>query len=53
VRIGSEAKEAVPILIEALKDWNIDTRRKAAQALERINTPEAQKALEVYWKKSK
>ena len=51
--IGPEAKKAAPSLIEALKDNNSWVRKNAAQALKKINTPEAQKALEEYKKKSK
>ncbi len=49
--IGPAAKVAVPALIEALnKDGAL--RYPPAGALEKINTPEAQKALEEYKKKS-
>ena len=46
--IGPEAKLAVPALIEALKNKDKGVRRAAARALEKINTTEAQKALEEY-----
>jgi len=51
--IGLEAKTAVPFLIEALKDKNEEVRQESAGALENINTPEAQKALKDYARKSK
>jgi HEAT repeat protein len=51
--IGSKAKAAVPTLIEALKDADWSIRVFATWALEQINTPEAQKALEEYEKQSK
>lgn len=47
----SQAKAAVPDLIEALKDEDEHVREDAAQALEKINTPEARKALREYYKK--
>ena len=40
------APEAVPALIEALKDEREHVRRVAAWALERIGAPEALEALE-------
>jgi HEAT repeat protein len=43
----------VPDLIEALKDGNEYVRQAAARALGEINTPEAQKTLEEYERKSK
>ena len=43
----------MPALIETLKDENENVREKTANALAEINTPEAQKALEQYKKKSK
>jgi HEAT repeat protein len=51
--IGPDAKAAVPALIETLKDVNEVIRSSAASALEKLNTPEAQKALKEYRKKSK
>ena len=51
-KIGPEAKAAVPALIKALKDDDGNVRRYAAKALKKINTPEARKALEEYYKKS-
>jgi hypothetical protein len=46
--IGPEATPAVLALSGALKDENKFVREAAASALEKINTPEAQKALEEY-----
>lgn len=51
--IGPEAKTAVQALIEALKDDDEMVRYYAAEALENIGTPDAQKAIEEYQKKSK
>jgi hypothetical protein len=51
--IGPGAKPAVPHIIEAREDWNYYYRGIAARALEKINTPEAKKALKEYRKKSK
>jgi HEAT repeat protein len=50
--IGPGAKPAVPALLEALKDEDGSVRVYAAQALEKIYTPEARKTLEEYKKKS-
>jgi hypothetical protein len=50
--IGSESKAAVPALIENLKDEDGTVRKAAARALRKINTLEAQKALEEYKQKS-
>lgn len=44
-KMGPAAKEAVPALIRALKHESHDTRSRAAEALEKIGTPEAQQAL--------
>lgn len=49
--IRSEAKAAVPALIEALQDEHWTVRLSAKQALEMINTLEAQKAVEEYRKR--
>jgi HEAT repeat protein len=38
----------VPALIEALEDENETVRWYAAEALDRLNTPEAQNALKEY-----
>ena len=51
--IGPEAKAAVPALVELLKDEQQEVREAAAEALEKINTPEAQKALKDYEQKPK
>jgi len=51
VNIGPEAKAAVLALIKALKDKSEGVREAAAAALERINTPESQKALEEHKQK--
>jgi len=52
LKMGPEAEEAVPALIEALEDEDETVRWYAAETLERLNTPEAQKALKEYKKKS-
>ena len=44
MKIGPEAKEAVPVLIDALKDENIYVRRRAALVLVKIG-PEAKAAV--------
>ncbi len=53
LKMGPEAKEAVPALIEALEDEDDTVRWYTAETLERLNTLEAQKALEEYKKKAK
>ena len=50
--IGPEAKAAVPTLIAALKDKKREVRENAAVALQKINTPEARKALADHKKRS-
>ena len=44
----SDLEDAVPALIQVLKDQNEDVRWNAVQALEKIDTPEALKALKEY-----
>jgi HEAT repeat protein len=51
--LGNIGSEAVPALTQALNNKYKYLRRAAAEALEKINTPEVQKALEEYKKKSK
>jgi HEAT repeat protein len=50
-KIGPEAEAAVPALIKILKNKNEETfvRWRAAEALEKIDTPEARKAIEEYY----
>ena len=43
--LGSEAVEAIPALIEGLNSDNEYSRQSAREALQKINTHEAQKAL--------
>ena len=46
IEIG--ALDAVPALIQVLKDQNEDVRWNAVQALEKIGTPEALKVVKGY-----
>jgi HEAT repeat protein len=50
VKIGPVA---VPTLVEALKDVALYVRQTAVEVLEKINTPEALKALDKFRKKFK
>ncbi|MBC8100716.1 MAG: HEAT repeat domain-containing protein, partial [Armatimonadetes bacterium] len=47
--IGRAAAPAVPALIVALNDPDADVRRAVARALERMNTPESQDALQTFY----
>ena len=47
-RLGSAGALASPVLIEALDDSVPAVRHEAAEALQKINTPDAQKALRFY-----
>jgi hypothetical protein len=50
-KIGPEAKAAVPTLVKILKNKKEETfvRWRAAEALEKINTPESLRALQEYY----
>lgn len=49
-QLGADAKDAVPALAEITKSTNTDVSAQAADTLDKIGTPEARKAIDLYKK---